>query len=673
MLCALAGQTYADSSQRAIQTYVLENQPGSMERDVPVTFGAVFAPGDIPAGSSVIAVSADGNKLPLQVDAKAHNADGSLRHAVLTLDLPHLPAGEDFSVMLERGAAAGGTPIGLSALPKDFDARVDLNAGGKHLTASVRELLAHSVPKLWLDGPLVTEWWVAGPLRDASGNADSHLSVQFGIRSYGDGRPLRVEVDVENDWTWVTDPMTEFYDASVEIDGKSVFEKPSMVQPAQTRWRKVFWTDPANAPDVLVKPQLSYLEEVGVVPNYDPDIQANDLSFAALERLYRKRDSSPMSSGIIERGMPSTGERPDIGPLPSWTVYFLVSGSKFGADIMYSAADLAGSFRSHYRNIKTGNPTTTEEFPNISTNYNYVGRPGHFLQRPISGGYKDNLYPEASHEPSLDFVPYLLTGEHYYLEELIFWSQWNTWGTAPGTHGFAKSLIGWDQPRAQAWSLRTLAQAAYITPDSNPAKQTLLRELKANAEWYDKKFTDNPSANVFHVAYVGRKGRGIPPWMDDFITWAAEYTVKLGFDEWKPFAKWKTYFPVQRMINPNFCWILASPYHLLVENPDQSFIASWSEFYRQNLVKKAKTQVDPKTLKCGSDEMAEALGAKPGEMLGNAKAREGYPAQMQPALAAAVDAGEPGAKEAWAKFQARGVKPGKGVDPRWNIVPLSQR
>jgi hypothetical protein len=64
---------------------------------------------------------------------------------------------------------------------------------------------------------------------------------------------------------------------------------------------------------------------------------------------------------------------------------------------------------------------------------------------------------------------------------------------------------------------------------------------------------------------------------------------------------------------------------------------------------------------------------QPGEMMGDSNSPTGYPAQMQPALAAAVDAGVPGADEAWAKFKSRPVKPRGGVEPKWDIVPWSAK
>ncbi len=661
---ALIAVAPARAAADTIVSYVLQKQLGTQDHDVPVTFGAVFADGDVPAGTSLGATDRHGNVIPLQVDAKAHNKDGSLRHAVLTLRVPQL-GDKPFTVDIIHGRPQSGAAITTAALPNGFDAVVDLNRGGSHLTASVRALLAKSKPEIWLSGPLVSEWWVSGPLRDAAGNANPHLFVRFGIRSYGKNRPLRVEVDVENDWTWVPGPRTEVYDVDIRMGNKSVFHKDDMVQQAQTRWRKVFWW---NAPvNVFVKQDLSYLKKTRIIPNYAP--QAQVVNVDQMYRRYERANRGPMGAGIITPYMPTTGGRPDIGPLPAWTVAYLLTMDPRAEEMTMNAADLSGSFPAHYRNKKTDRPTTTEEYPRISTHYNYVGRPGN-LERPNLEGRFKGYHPDASHEPSLDFIPYVVTGERYYLEELQFWSQWNSWETAPEHHGYAKSLVGWDQIRGQAWSLRTLAQAAYITPDSDPMKQTLLRELKANAEWYDHTYTDNPRANIFHTALrPTNNNKAVAPWMDDFLTWAVQYAVDLGFDEFKPFAYWKGSFPVQRMINPGYCYVMATKYYIRVMSAPHDFMDSWAEAFVSNLPDAYKAP--DRRPACASSEMADAFKLKhAGEMMGNSHSADGYPADMQPALAAAVDAGVPGATEAWQKVMDRPVKPHGGrVGGTWDIIP----
>jgi hypothetical protein len=632
----------------------------TLDGNGPATFGMVFAPGAVPAGTSLAATDKSGAAIPLQVDVKARNRDGSLRHAVLTVP-------RTGTVQLVGGTPAQGAPVALSALPSDFDAEVILDFGDRKLTVSARDLLAHSKPQTWLAGPLVSEWWIAAPFRDAAGKSDPHLSARFGLRSYGPGRPLRIEVDVENTWTWAANPRSYQYAAEIRAHGKTVFAQDKIVQQSHTRWRQVFWWD--EAADASARYDIADFKAARAIPNYNAD---RDAGLGPLNRAYSGKKRGPMQTGIIYPAMPTTGQRPDIGPLPGWTVAWLISMDSKASEMMLNAGDLGGSFPSHYRNEKTGRPASTEEFPKISTHYNFVGRGNGNLPLADLAGLPKPFTAEASHEPSLAFVPYLVTGDRYYLEELQFWSQWNAWGTAPEYHGFAKGLIGWDQIRGQGWSLRTLAQSAWATPDADPMKATLLRQMKANAEWYDSAYTNNPQANIFHVALrASDNADSVAPWMDDYLTWASQYAVQLGFDEFRPFARWKGVAPVQRMTNPDYCYVMATKYYMKVMDRPHHFITNWADAYVANLPKDSRE--GPKVA-CGSDDMARMFKLhQAGEMMGDSNSPGGYPAQMQPALAAAVDAGVPGANEAWAKFKSRPVQPRGGVEPKWDIVPWSAK
>jgi len=70
----------------------IENLDSVAKNDVPVTFAHPFREGDVAAGLSLGARLEDGTDIPVQVDPKARHADGSLRHAVITLLMPSLPA-----------------------------------------------------------------------------------------------------------------------------------------------------------------------------------------------------------------------------------------------------------------------------------------------------------------------------------------------------------------------------------------------------------------------------------------------------------------------------------------------------------------------------------------------------------------------------------------------------
>ena len=668
---------HSQSRSSTIVVYPVKNEADSIEENVPATFGAVFAKGDIPEGFTPAASDASGHSIPLKVDVKARNADGSLRHAVLTAIFPHLAKGATDEVALHLESKQENAPTERCELPANLDASVVLSSNGQTLTTSLRKLVDHQRPDMWLSGALVCEAWFVGPLNDSTGKPDPHLTARFGLRSYGANRPVRIEIDIENTTTWVPSPHTAFYDAEIDVGGRSVWSKAGMSQPAHTRWRKVFWWN--GVADVYVTQDLAYLKKARVIPNYDVGAKLSESELSARYRKFEESPRDPLETGIVTRPMPMTGGRPDLGILPEWAVDYLLSMDKDAYEMTIVSGDLSGSYASHYRNEKTGRPAKSEEFPNISTHSNYVGRPGN-LPLPDSGGYKTNVIPQSAHEPSLAFVPYLVTGERYYLEELEFWSQWNSWGTAPKNHGFGSNLVTWDEIRGIGWSLRTLAQAAYIVPDSDPMKSVLQRELKANFDELDRTYTNNASASVLHIMMRNPPPEVIPnpapvhlyeysPWMDDYLTASVGYAVGLGFEYARPFARWKAEFPVQRMINPQWCWIVATPYRVIAQNPDGSLATSWADAYKYTFLHAVKNGSDPGTTACDTPEMAEALGLhQQGEMLGNARSSGGYPANMQGALAAAVDLGVAGAPEAWAKFANRPVQP-PHIDPQWAILP----
>jgi hypothetical protein len=562
--------------------------------------------------------------------------------------------------------------VSLSNLPKNIDATVTLNIPGRVLTASLRQALDTAKPFVWLDGPLVSEWIYSVPFRDSSGKPDPQLTARFGVRSYGEGRPVRIEVVVENGWTFVPKPHNVGYDARISVGERNVYSQDGMVQYTHTRWRKVFWW--GEAPDVYVKPDLKYLKKTRVVSNYEPGLSIPDKVVAKLYEIFQSKDNNPLGASIVTKYMPMTGGRMDIGPLPRYTVVWLLTMDPRAYEIVKTVGDLSGSWPIHYRNEKTGRPVTVEEYPHISDHSNLIGRG----PTPLPLIEKDNfpkppLHPDPAHQPSLVFIPYLVTGDHYYLEELQFWTQWNVFGTAPHNRGFAKGLVQWGQVRGQAWSLRTLAQAAFITPDDDPLKGTLLRELKANIDWYNQTYTNNPHANELHFALEpSTKFVEVSPWQDDFLTWAAGYMVGLGYTDALPFLRWKAVYPTQRMINPDYCWILGAPYRMEVQKPDHTFVTTWKEAYDLTFRKFAKGRAEPETTPCNSDEMAAAFKLRNlNEMWGHSHSVEGFPSNMQPGLAAAVDSGIPGAKEAWEKFQGRAQQPNYATGPEWDVVPWS--
>ena len=651
---------------------VVENTGGEQAR-VPVTFGQVFAPGDLPRGAGLYGKLADGSTLPLQVDVKATHADGSVRHAVISALLPRLAKGQQAGIALVKGAnkaaEGGGKP--------DFDtgAVVTVTLDGVRYSASSDRLLDEQKPERWLDGPLVTEVQVAAPLRNAQGEAHPHLAARFAIRAYPGAKRARVDVVVENDWAYEPGPRNFTYDVEVEVGGETVYRKKELTHLHHARWRVLAWK--GAEPALHLRHDTDYLIDSRALPNYDRSVIVSDSALAALAAKWEGPRSEPMGVGVASPAMPNTGGRTDIGLLPGWAAMYLLSMDARAKDITLGTADRAGSWSAHYRDKRTGRPISLIDYPYMTL----LGSPSD-TRNPKTG--KQEAFPrcprdacktpykvDTAHQPNFAYLPYLVTGDHYYLEELQFWAMWNVFATNPGYRKNVDGLLASHQVRGQAWSLRTLGEAAYITPDSHPLKDDFTTILKSNLAWYNANYSNNDAANKLGVldnkpAVIYKGKTAVAPWQDDFFTQAVGHLAELGFKEAQPLLKWKARFPIARMVGEGACWIAGANYTITVrDSPTAPIYDTMARAY------KATVGPELASLPCDSDQLAAATKRKPGDMGGYSSGAMGFPSNMQPALAYAADVGGAAGRKAWERFMSRSVKPNYGVAPQFAVVPRS--
>lgn len=643
--------------------------------NVPVTFGHVFARGDLPANTPVSGQLADGTVVPLQMDSKATHADGSIRHAIFSAVLPSVPAGEVRMNLAKTGTVAATTPATPAALlAAGFTAAVNLKVDGQSYTVSADELLKGTTYKNWLSGPIATEWQVSAPLKTPQGVEHPHLTARFAVRWYGAVKKARVDVTVENDWAYEPNPRNITYDANVTVGGKAVYDKAALTHYHHARWRKTFWF--GEAPQVHIKHNTKYLMASLAVPNYDPTVVISEATLAKSAAGWTGAGTEPMGLGAAHFNMPETGARPDIGLLPAWSVRYLLSMDKRAKDVMLGTADLSGSWSSHYRDKTTDRPVSLMDYPymtlwgNATDTFNPATQKFEAFPTCATGadcGTPNNA--DTSHQPNLAYLPYLVTGDYYYLEELQFWAMWNVFSSNPGYRSNIKGLLSRDQVRGQAWSLRTLSEAAFISPSQDPLKAHFESFLSNNLDWYNSTYTNNAEANRLGIlengyAYSYNNGTAIAPWQDDFFTSAVGHTSDLGFSKADALLVWKSKYPIARMVESGACWIGAAPYYMIVKDSATSPVYSTMKQTYQ-----ANNAAAISSMACGSAEMATALGLRVGEMTGYAYAATGYPSNMQPALAYSPKAGGKSGADAWTLFIARPIKPDYSEEPQFAIVP----
>lgn len=672
-----ANSAAAAAPARTITNVRLENGAAAVQTNVPFTFGQVFAAGDLAKGTALVGRFDNGETLPLQVDAKAFHPDGTVRHAIISGVIPTIAASQTRKMDLVTAGKAS-TSTGVTTAPllnSGFNASVSATLNGVRYSASADELIKAGKTSSWLAGASVNEWLVSAPLKTAGGVQHPHLTARFAVRWYDSAKKARVDVTVENNWAYEPAPSNFTYDAEVLVGGKVAYTKPALTHLHHARWRKVFWQGAVNPDAVTVKHDVAYLIGTRAVANYDQTLIVKEATLANLKAGWTGDKIEPMHVGSANGYMPSTGGRPDLGLLPAWSVMYLLSQDARAKMVTLGNGDLAGSWSMHYRDKNTDRPISIIDYPYMTI----LGRPGDtmnpktkkkeaFPACATTDGCKTPFTHDMSHQPNFAYLPYLVTGDYYYLEELQFWAMYNVLSYNPNYREREKGILQSNQVRGQAWVLRSLAEAAYISPDGDVLKDQITGFVNNNLAWYNATYTDNAQANKLGVlvngAWAYSNSTGIAPWQDDFFTQSVGHTAELGFTEANRLLAWKTQFPVKRMVDGGLCWVDGAIYSIIIRDTTSSPVYT--------TIKQAADKSQSAALRgleCGSESMGKLLKLKAGEMTGYSSSAIGYPSNMQPALAYAVTASGAAGKAAWDKFMARSVKPDYSGAPQFAIVP----
>lgn len=681
----------------------------SSQSNIPVTFGQIFKDGDVPAGSGISA-TLNGQPIPLQVDTKAINSDGSLRHAVLTAEIPTLPgdATEQFAISTSSPSTQASSVTLSQLLSTQYDATFTATIGGTTYTSDARQLLqaasANSLCKpwgktcnVWLSGPLVTEWIVGGPVVAPNGSPNPNLAVYFDVRAYSNSSQnavsyVRTNVVVEN--TWAYTPQADLQYTANLSSGSATYTSPALTQYSYTRWHKILWWNNVQ-PYVYLQSNTQYIQATGAVSRYE--ILQPDESFLNSVR----QTCPPLDHCDQTQDMGNTGAQGGIGPLPRWTTTYIIDPDIRAYRWMLADANAAGTYSFHFRDRTTGSPLSIESHPYVTiAAWGYAN--GVASRYPNTWG-KD-LLPNCTncgtaffktgnpykfnnaHHPSIGYVPYMVTGDFYYLQEMDFVASYLELWANPKYRGSTKGLIydAEGQTRGKAWTLRSVGDAAYLTPDSAPMKAEFNADINNSITDFLQKTVDSSTSNplglVSNYDYSANGGthNGASPWQDDFLTWAVGHLMDQGFANAGQLLDWKARFQIGLMTNwinnptQGYCWLEASAYALQAKDASGAYIGTFPALYQANFPSLYG-------LSCNSSSMISALGSlqnktwQSGEMVGYPYSPTGYPANLQIGLAMAAQSSDPDAQTAWKTFQGRSVQPtppqGYNDYPNFAVLP----
>ena len=739
------GNVCDSSSYFLLGAFALDNLHFIADNSQPtyVTFGQVFKQGEVSSGQKVKLIRENGSEWTFgsQIDRKTTYADGSLKHAIITLKVPAWdidPESKTIQKLMFAAESGNDSTSSVTAaadiIASGFDSVISVDIEGVTWSVSAAELLATATDNdRWLAGEMVTEYLVSGALKDGSENQHPHLQARFNIRAFEDGN-IRVAVILENVWAYEPNPLSYQYDIDITVNENTVFSLDDQPHYHHARFRRVYWT--GQEPAVSVNYDKWGLIDAGVAPNYNYRTTISEQKLNWWEAQWGADDEhgvandSFMHIGSLTNYMPATGARADYGILPGWTAAWVVSQDQRARTIMMGNANQSGTWSIHYRDKSKDKEEDKYQILSIK-DWPYTGLHGStgdkwnpVLKRsevlPISScgiecwgdlGQRTGVdefanavcAADSSHQPSLSFIPYLISGDYYHLEELLFWANFNLIQANPGYRDHEKGLVRWDQTRGQAWSIRTLGQAAYAIPDNHPMKGYFAEILDNNYQWYMDHYVNNDGSNTFlgnnwknDIGWIGytwnstvdynndgeKENIGlVSSWMNDFFTASVGHVIELGFDDWQNFMDWHGRYVVGRLYGTDYCAVLAAPYEQAAALSKSGPWFTWGQIYEYTAMFELSLYSNNDiygltSLECGSPEMMRYLTDNTpyefneGDLYEKYKgATENYITRMQGAIAAAVDAGVTNAEEAWKVFWNR-TNPANYTDnPKWDIVP----
>ncbi|WP_135467464.1 calcium-binding protein [Crenalkalicoccus roseus] len=539
------------------------------------TMGQVFAPGELPPGSGLQAWIG-GKVVPVQLDVRTTHPDGSVKMAVLSLARPALAAGEAVEVALTRAdvpvAAAGGpAALDLAAATEGRSFTVDLAIAGRapmHLDVleALRDALAEGTASFWQQGALATQARVEILIPDSS------MRLLFDVTAF-QGGGLKVEAQFNNDRAMETTGGRLDYEVVVRMDGQEV-AREALSQAQYQNWHRTFSATDRDGGQGLGSPEAGWLNirhdvaklgQLGVVADYDLTLTIPESRLAEfLARTGQEGWGEPFAANGVTRYMPTAGGREDLGIVTAPNTAWLISQDPRAAKLALMQADAASGIPWHFWDQANGTWLNTDNYPRLWVDgRGGTGRPGD----PTSGGLTQQReshsatgwFPERAHQPELSFVPYVMTGERWILDNLLSQAAFSVMDVWPVPREFDSIIVNRLELRASAWCLRQIENALWAAEEGTPEHAWLQRVSDANWKWLVSKIPawteQQGESHGWIPAHTDPKTGRIEfqdhtsPWLQDYFASTVISAASRGNEDALTFLNWQKNFLIGRFQN----------------------------------------------------------------------------------------------------------------------------
>ena len=415
---------------------------------------------------------------------------------------------------------------------------------------------------------------------------------------------------------------------------------------------------------------VAQLVAAKILPAFDPTL-------AATAKPNGVFSYTPMTLAGLTPYMPQTGERNDIGLITGWQAEWVCRNDAAALATFMAQAEAIRTFPIGYIDETTGAPVDTLD-PKYAKASTYTPNAGSAPLIPVLNDFlgTGHLVPDPAHEPEASFLPFLLTGDPWFLLNMQLQATFNIlelpYASRYGVGGGV---------RAFAWSMRTAGRLATVCPATVPSwllpQSNFEQQLANYLAWMDKSIAmaaPAPEAlfravNQTALAALGA-GRIVGAilfdfWQSDFITATLCDLMRMGQSSVVPRLQWSIQSVISRT-NGTSGWPRAVPslYNVYIVSTQAPTVpTTWAELFENNVLTQPAQMVFDKSDPTGNAKMSLPSG---GAMT--------YISYARGVLALAAKCGDPVTEAAvaasftWLDAEIRALAANNPVDFKWAIA-----
>ncbi len=582
-----------------VGTMTLENAGATSLAAGTAVSGLTFLQGDLPAGM-LLQGKISGTNITTQTTIKATYSDGSAKHAVVAVARPTLAAAATAVVTffskssadaaaLNFDTALAGHTLSVLYTPRTYDMPPPEPSNGipygqeltyarynQPFTVGSPETINVITAMQAAISAGTVDTWISGPLavskRFTIDRPDAQRFV-FDVMCFASGA-IQIDAQFNNDGAMGLTGGRKDYTLTVTLDGTAVMSNQLVNQVQYQRFHRTFRSANTDGHQghgkfdtgwLHVRHDMTKLIDSAALPHIDLTLPVSRTNIAGQNHYDMIRASgwnAPFDTNGIAVYMAASGYSSGIGYSTAQTNAWVIAQDPYTAEYCRGQCEAFATLPINFWEKAVDLWLSTMRFPDLQLNRGppnpvvaaNAGSNALLQDRDTPINTYQRWEPDGPHQPHANFIPYVLTGQRWMLDNLLAQAHWGIVGTWEVPRQGSRNIVcAWKtgQIRGTAWSMRQIQDAAWICPENLPDSAYLKTSINNNwtylTEYMPAMEDDQGTVHGYYdPGEYDRFNDGIAMWQSEFLFMQIATAARRGNPQAISYFNWSNNFYLGR-------------------------------------------------------------------------------------------------------------------------------